>query len=200
MKVETDRANNEVTAGDPMNLKLTVTNKGTTHALPALRGRPRARTRCSTTRSSSSASSSRASRARRRRRRAGATSRATRSARPRRPPKDAPRECDVPKDALMRADGVKLHFEEARGHAPADAELRDDGQVARAAGLRLLVRDHRQPHGQRRRARPEGRGPDDVPDGQERRQGRAASRRRPTCATCRARACSCTTGASTSRT
>ncbi len=24
----------------------------------------------------------------------------------------------------MRADGVKLHFEEARGHAPADAEIR----------------------------------------------------------------------------
>jgi len=29
VKVETDRANNEVTAGEPMNLKLTVTNKGT---------------------------------------------------------------------------------------------------------------------------------------------------------------------------
>ena len=24
----------------------------------------------------------------------------------------------------MRADGVKVHFEEARGHAPADAEIR----------------------------------------------------------------------------
>ena len=29
MKVETDRPNNEVTAGEPMNLKLTVTNHGT---------------------------------------------------------------------------------------------------------------------------------------------------------------------------
>src|SRR5580700_5670358 len=38
--------------------------------------------------------------------------------------KDAPRNCQVPKDALMRADGVKVHFEEARGRAPADAELR----------------------------------------------------------------------------
>jgi carboxyl-terminal processing protease len=38
--------------------------------------------------------------------------------------KDAPRNCLVPKDALMRADGVKVHFEEARGRAPADAELR----------------------------------------------------------------------------
>jgi carboxyl-terminal processing protease len=39
-------------------------------------------------------------------------------------PKDAPRVCTIPKDTLMRADGVKLHFEEARGRAPADAELR----------------------------------------------------------------------------
>jgi carboxyl-terminal processing protease len=41
-------------------------------------------------------------------------------------PKDAinNRQCQIPKDALMRADGVKLHFEEARGHAPADAEIR----------------------------------------------------------------------------
>ena len=30
VKVETDRAGNEVTAGDPMNLKVTVTNLGTT--------------------------------------------------------------------------------------------------------------------------------------------------------------------------
>ncbi len=30
----------------------------------------------------------------------------------------------IPKDALTRADGVKFHFEEARGRAPADAEMR----------------------------------------------------------------------------
>ena len=29
MKVETDRPNNEVTAGDPMSLKVTVTNRST---------------------------------------------------------------------------------------------------------------------------------------------------------------------------
>jgi carboxyl-terminal processing protease len=39
-------------------------------------------------------------------------------------PKDTPRVCVVPKDSLMRADGVKVHFDEARGHAPADVELR----------------------------------------------------------------------------
>jgi carboxyl-terminal processing protease len=38
-------------------------------------------------------------------------------------PKDLARTCSVPKDALMRADGVTVHFDEARGHAPADAEM-----------------------------------------------------------------------------
>ena len=39
-------------------------------------------------------------------------------------PKDAPRVCRIPRDALTRADGIKIHFEEARGRAPADAEAR----------------------------------------------------------------------------
>ena len=39
-------------------------------------------------------------------------------------PKDAPRVCRIPRDALTRSDGIKLHFEEARGRAPADAEAR----------------------------------------------------------------------------
>jgi carboxyl-terminal processing protease len=39
-------------------------------------------------------------------------------------PKDAPRVCRVPRDALTRADGIKVHFEEARGRAPQDAETR----------------------------------------------------------------------------
>ena len=38
-------------------------------------------------------------------------------------PKDAPRVCKVPKDSLTRADGIKVQFQEARGHAPADAEV-----------------------------------------------------------------------------
>lgn len=39
-------------------------------------------------------------------------------------PKDAPRVCRIPRDALTRSDGIKLHFDEARGRAPADAETR----------------------------------------------------------------------------
>jgi carboxyl-terminal processing protease len=39
-------------------------------------------------------------------------------------PKDAPRVCRVPRDALTRSDGIKIHFEEARGRVPADAETR----------------------------------------------------------------------------
>jgi carboxyl-terminal processing protease len=39
-------------------------------------------------------------------------------------PKDAPRVCRIPRDALTRADGIKIHFEEARGRVPADAETR----------------------------------------------------------------------------
>ncbi len=37
VKVETDRANNEVTAGEPMNLKLTVTNKGPARSIASSR-------------------------------------------------------------------------------------------------------------------------------------------------------------------
>ena len=39
-------------------------------------------------------------------------------------PQDLPRTCRVPKDALSRADGVVVHFEEARGHAPSDSTIR----------------------------------------------------------------------------
>jgi carboxyl-terminal processing protease len=123
VKVETDRPNNEVTAGEQMSLKVTVTNHGTA---PLYRlfaatksedplfdnkeliigrldpGKSRTATIpagwCSP-----------------KGRKVGSTAQL---------PKDAPRECTIPKDALMRSDGVKFHFEEARGHAPADAELR----------------------------------------------------------------------------
>lgn len=123
VKVETDRPNNEVLAGESMNLKLTVTNKGT---LPLYRlfavtksenpmfdnkelivgklepGKSKTVTApvgwCDF-----------------KGHKIGSTAAV---------PKDAARECVVPKDAIMRADGVKFHFEEARNHAPADAELR----------------------------------------------------------------------------
>jgi carboxyl-terminal processing protease len=39
-------------------------------------------------------------------------------------PKDAPRNCRIPRDALTRADGIKIHFEEARARAPSDTETR----------------------------------------------------------------------------
>jgi len=39
-------------------------------------------------------------------------------------PEDAKRVCRVPKDALSRSDGVKVHFDAAGGHTPGSAELR----------------------------------------------------------------------------
>ena len=39
-------------------------------------------------------------------------------------PKDAPRVCRIARDSLTRADGVKIHFDEARGHAPPDMDTR----------------------------------------------------------------------------
>jgi carboxyl-terminal processing protease len=121
--VETDRPGNEVTAGDPMNLRLTVTNRGPTTLYRVLAktksedpmfdnkelvigklepGKSRTATApvgwCDF-----------------KGHKVGSTTQL---------PKDTPRVCVIPKEALMRADGVKFHFEEARGHAPADAELR----------------------------------------------------------------------------
>ncbi len=123
VKVETDRPNNEVMAGEPISLKLTVNNHGT---VPLYRlfgvtksenpmfdnkelvigklepGKSRTVTVpggwCDV-----------------KGHKVGSTALL---------PKDAPRTCFVPKDALMRADGVKVHFEEARGRAPADTEFR----------------------------------------------------------------------------
>ncbi|HLK36553.1 MAG TPA: MXAN_5808 family serine peptidase [Polyangiaceae bacterium] len=124
VKVETDRPENEVTAGDSMNLKLTVTNHGTL-ALYRL---------VATTKSENPLFDNKelvigrldpgksrmvtapAGWCELKGHKVGSTAQNI--------PKDAPRVCSVPKDALMRADGVKFHFEEARGRAPADAELR----------------------------------------------------------------------------
>jgi carboxyl-terminal processing protease len=134
VKIETDRLSvgpasagalgtSEVTAGDTMNLKVTLTNKGTA---PLYRlygvtksddpmfdnkelivgrlepGKSRAVTVplgwCETEGH-----------------KAGSTAPL---------PKDAPRVCRIPRDSLTRADGIKVHFEEARGRAPQDAEAR----------------------------------------------------------------------------
>lgn len=39
-------------------------------------------------------------------------------------PKDAPRVCKIPKDTHTRADAIKIKFEEAHEHAPAEAQLK----------------------------------------------------------------------------
>jgi carboxyl-terminal processing protease len=123
VKVETDRAENEVAAGDPIALKVTVTNRGaqTLYRLAA------------TTKSDdpmfdnkelvigklepgkSRSASAPLGWCEIEGHRIGSTAPIA---------KDAPRICHVPKEALTRADGIKVHFEEARGHAPADAETR----------------------------------------------------------------------------
>jgi carboxyl-terminal processing protease len=123
VKIETDKANNEVIAGDSMNLKLTMTNHGT-QTLYRVFGVTKSenpmfdnkelivgklepgKTRVATAPVGWCDYKGH---------KVGSTVVT---------PKDTPRECKVPKDALMRADGVKVHFEEARNHAPADAEVR----------------------------------------------------------------------------
>jgi carboxyl-terminal processing protease len=123
VRAETDRANNEVVAGESMNLKVTVTNRGTTTLYrlfavaksdnPMFDNKEfifgklepgKSRTAMAPVGWCDFKGH-----------KIGSTTP---------PPKDAPRECVVPKDALMRADGVKFHFEEARNRAPADAEVR----------------------------------------------------------------------------
>jgi carboxyl-terminal processing protease len=123
VKVETDRPENEVTAGDPITLKVTVTNRGTQplYRLSAV------------SKSDDSMFDNRELILGRldpgKSRTATAPlgycdfeGRRVNSIAP--VAKDAPRVCHVPKEALTRADGIKLHFEEARGRAPADAEAR----------------------------------------------------------------------------
>lgn len=123
VKVETDRANNEVAAGETMNLKVTVTNRGPTTLYrllsvtksedPLFDGRQLAIGKLEPGKSRTV--SAPAGWCDFKGHKVGSTTA---------PPKDAPRVCPIPKDTLMRADGVKFHFDEARGHAPADAELR----------------------------------------------------------------------------
>jgi carboxyl-terminal processing protease len=123
VKVESDRANNEVSAGETMNLKVTVTNHGpqTLYRLfavtksedPLFDGRQLAIGKLEPGKSRTVTAP--AGWCDFKGHKVGSTAVL---------PKDAPRICPIPKDALMRADGVKFHFEEARNHAPADAELR----------------------------------------------------------------------------
>jgi carboxyl-terminal processing protease len=123
VKVETDRPNNEVMAGEMMNLRLTVTNRGqaTLYRLfattksedPLFDGKQLAIGKLEPGKSRTVTAP--ASWCDYKGHKLGSSTM---------PTKDTPRECRMPKDALMRSDGVKFHFEEARGRAPADAELR----------------------------------------------------------------------------
>jgi carboxyl-terminal processing protease len=123
VKFETDRPNNEVTAGDPINLKLTVTNHGTSTLYrlfgvtksenPMFENKQLVIGRLEPGKSRTVAAP--AGWCDFKGHKVGSSAQV---------PKDTPRQCTVPKDALMRSDGVKVHFEEARGHGPADTELR----------------------------------------------------------------------------
>jgi carboxyl-terminal processing protease len=123
VRVETDRASNEVTAGDSMNLRLTVENKGTTTLYrlfavtksedPFFDNKELAIGKLEPGKSRSTTVPA-----------GWCDFKGHKVGQSAQLPKDTPRECKLPKDALMRADGVKFHFEEARGRAPADAELR----------------------------------------------------------------------------
>ncbi len=123
IKVETDRPQNEVNAGDPLSLKLTVTNKGTqtlyrTYAVtksdnPMFDNKELVIGKLEPGKSRTAISPLGWCEVEGHK--AGSTAPL---------PKDAPRVCRVPRDALTRSDGIKLHFEEARGRAPADAETR----------------------------------------------------------------------------
>jgi carboxyl-terminal processing protease len=123
VRVETDRATNEVTAGEPMNLRLTVTNRGPTTLYrlfavtksedPMFDNKELVIGKLEPGKSRSATVP--AGWCDLKGHKVGSTAQL---------PKDTPRLCLIPKEALMRADGVKFHFDEARGHAPPDAELR----------------------------------------------------------------------------
>jgi carboxyl-terminal processing protease len=123
VRVETDRANNEVMAGETINLKLTVTNHGpsplfrlsalTKSEDPMFDNKELVIGRLDPGKSRTASIPGGWCDVKGHK--IGSTAQL---------PKDAPRECPIPKDALLRSDGVKFHFDEARGRAPADAELR----------------------------------------------------------------------------
>jgi carboxyl-terminal processing protease len=123
VKLETDRPNNEATAGEPLALTLTVTNKGTV-PLYRLYG---------VTKSDNGLFDNRElvvgkldpGKTRTvvaplgwceiEGRKFGSTAPL---------PKDPKRTCKIPKGTLSRADGIRVRFEEARGRAPAEVDTR----------------------------------------------------------------------------
>ncbi|MDB4938387.1 MAG: Carboxyl-terminal protease, partial [Labilithrix sp.] len=123
VKLETDRPGNEVNAGDPMHLKVTVTNKGnvTLNRLAAVTksdnglydnkelviGKLEAgKTKTATIPLGWCEVEGR---------KAGSTAVL---------PTNAPRTCKIPRDTLSRQDAISVRFDEARGRAPAPQNLR----------------------------------------------------------------------------
>lgn len=123
VKLETDRANNEVNAGDPMSLKVTITNKGAVslHRLAAV------------TKSDNGLYDNKELVIGKLE--AGKTKTASIplgwcEVEGRKPgsstvlPSNAPRTCKVPRDTLSRQDAIVVRFDEARGRAPSPQNLR----------------------------------------------------------------------------
>lgn len=123
VKLETDRAGNEVNAGEAMTLKMSVTNKGTVplHRLAAVTKSDNAlydnkelvvgklepgKTRTATIPLGWCEVEGR---------KPGSTQVL---------PTNAPRVCKIPRDTLSRQDGISVKFDEARGRLPAPQNLR----------------------------------------------------------------------------
>ncbi|MEO8800443.1 MAG: S41 family peptidase, partial [Polyangiaceae bacterium] len=123
VKVETDRPDNTVVAGDPMSLKVTITNKGT-QPLYRLYGVTKSDNPLFDAKElvvgkldvgKSKTAVVPLGWCEVEGHKPGSTAPT---------PKDAPRVCRIPKEMLTRVDGIKVRFSEARGHAPSDVDIR----------------------------------------------------------------------------
>lgn len=123
MKLETDRPGNEVAAGDPIALKLSVTNKG---AFPLFRFQ-------ATTKSDNGMFDKKElvlGKIEPGKTRTASIPLGWCETEGHKPgstaplPKDAPRVCRVPRDTLSRLDGITVKFDEAKGRVPPEQSLR----------------------------------------------------------------------------
>jgi carboxyl-terminal processing protease len=123
VKLETDKAGNEGTAGDSMTLKVAVTNKGTA-ALYRLAAVTKSDNGLYDNKElvigklepgKTKTASIPLGWCEVEGRKVGSTAPL---------PKDAPRTCRIPRDTLSRQDGISVKFDEARGRAPAEQTIR----------------------------------------------------------------------------
>lgn len=123
VKLETDRPSNEVNAGDPMTLRLTVTNKGTVplHRLAAV------------TKSDNGLYDNKelvVGKLEPGKSKTASIPLGWCEVEGRKPgstqvlPTNAPRVCKIPRDTLSRQDGISIKFDEARGRLPTPQNLR----------------------------------------------------------------------------